>query len=940
MTTTQVLEYELPYLPVPFDKHQSILDPIRDGLLQRRFDESSIRRDYIFTSQRKDKIGLKVHQAAFTDPQRWDPSTSGVNFYYYPDDTLSHSSILENLAISGAPFNLIGGDDLVSLYIMSQDGGIQIQAIETDIAYEQVPQLFARYNADIAPQRIRRAKQGMESFVEFHQFNPLQLRLFAVHVTEEVLVEQFSAAVHTLRNAMRRRRAHADEKTIAVQLLAAVILAHKGVLGEQCGEPDAPLKLVIEEAYRRFPNYFTPSDIERYNTAAKRAFAVLQRARYGSFTPDILEALWRAAYLEAELRKWEGRYNTPLYLTHRILENIPVETIPPAQRIVADMTCGVGNFLQAAYERLSKLTDMQDSGQPLRGHIFGNDKGVFTAQLAGLSLLLTSHADRWHIDHQDALQWNWLSQNIPTIIVGNPPFSGSRKLGAKGTEFDEKIGKPKRYQKADAFLERAIQRLAPGGYLAMVMPQSFGVAEASPYTRKLLLEQCDVLEIWELPNEVFTDVTVRPMVLFAQRKPDNKAGRIFAAPVRVRTVQCKALDDFKQEGVFTASRIAVSQKKWGPDSKPYSKPGSKNTHLMKYRIILSPRQWLAIERRTCKLDEVAYMTQGAIVGSKSRRRWTDYKYPKEVKWLSGAKESMPRPYYIRYGDDTKIYPNEFEEPRKNRRYPHLDKEYLLAGDKVLLVSDPDPTWGQRVKAAIERRGYYPSDSFWVLAPKWEQPEHITLEVLAAVLSWYVSNTWIVEHLKAPKVPSYAIKSIPFPRELSAADCQKLESAVRQLEAAAQYDQSAPDAQRTIDQVLKEAYQLGDTTFERLRMVAEWEEIDPATLKKPRPNPAKLVSVTGGVEDVDAQNGMITLWLNGFTGLHTTCITDEMPGWMLRPGAAFRAEISEENYRQQNLDGVAWVHITPQEYTYLTEDELLEHLDASFSETSSAIATPE
>ena len=251
MTITQVsdiYDYVLPYRPVPLDKHRSIFDPIRDGLLQRKFDESSIRRDYIFTPQRRDKIGLKVHQAAFTDPQRWDPITSGVNFYYNLDDTLSHSSILENLAISGAPFNLIGGDDLVSLYILSQDGGIQIQAIETDIAYKQVPQLFARYNADIAPQRIRRAKQGIDSFVEFHQFNPLQLRLFAVDVTGEILVEQFSAAVHTLRNAMRRRRAHPDEKTIAVQLLAAVILAHKGVLGEQCSEPDAPLELVIDEA--------------------------------------------------------------------------------------------------------------------------------------------------------------------------------------------------------------------------------------------------------------------------------------------------------------------------------------------------------------------------------------------------------------------------------------------------------------------------------------------------------------------------------------------------------------------------------------------------------------------------------------------------------------------------------------------------------------------
>ena len=142
----------------------------------------------------------------------------------------------------------------------------------------------------------------------------------------------------------------------------------------------------------------------------------------------------------------------------------------------------------------------------------------------------------------------------------------------------------------------------------------------------------------------------------------------------------------------------------------------------------------------------------------------------------------------------------------------------------------------------------------------------------------------------------------------------------------------------MDRVLKAAYQLDDATLERLRMVAEWNSIDPAAIKKPRPSPAELVSVTGGVEEVDAPNRTITLWLSGFAGLHKTPISDEMPGWMLRPGAAFRARISEESYRQESLDGVVWENIVPQEYTYLTEDELLDQLNASLSETSSSIDT--
>jgi len=918
--SVQASDYILRYLPLPRDRHAAILDPIRDGLHQHEFTVGS---DHIFTAQ---GAGLKVHQAAFTDPHRWDPDTSGVNFYYNPDDTLPPEIILEKLAVSGAPFNLIGGDERATLYILSRNGGTHFKQIESNISYEQIPQLFARHSIDIAPQRIQRVKQGIDSFVLFPEFSAFQLRLFAVDATKEILIEQFSLALNELRSAIEGTKVTKDAKEVAVQLLAAVILAHKHVLGEPCAASDASLELVIKAAYRQFDRYFTPGDIEQYGRAAEIAFSALQRVRFSSFTPDMLEGLYIKAFPEAELRKWEGRYNTPLYLTRRILENIPIETIPPAHRIVVDMTCGVGNFLQAAYERLNGITDMQDSGRLLREHIFGNDKEELTAQLAGLSLLLTSLTDRWQIDHEDALQWEWLSKNRPTIIVGNPPFSGSRKAGIGATELDVETGKPKRYEKAAAFLERAIHRLAPGGYLAMVLPQSFGVSEAFPATRQLLLKECDVLEIWELPGETFPDATVRPMVLFAQRKPDSKAGRIFPLPVRIRTVQRKTLEYFEREGDFTASSIVVSQEMWGPDSKR----GPKNTHLMRYQVILSPVQWSAIQRRTDELGRIAEITQGAIVGTK--RPWVNYERPKQIKWLSDVKESIPRPYFIRYGDDIKLYPNDFERPRKHRRYPHLDKEYLLASKKVLLVSDPNPTWGQRAKVAIERRGYYPSDSFWVLVPKREQPEYITLEVLAAVAGWYVSNAWIVEHLKAPKVPSDALKSIPFPRNLSIADCQKLTSAVHQLEAAAQHDQDAPDAQRIIDEVLKAAYRLDDAVFERLRMVAGWNKIDPTTLKKPQSNPAEMVFVTGGVEDIDAQSERITLWLSGFSGLHTTPITDEMPGWMLRPGAAFCAEISEQNYRAQNLDRVAWSHITPQVYTYLSEEELLEHLSVSFSET--------
>ena len=170
----------------------------------------------------------------------------------------------------------------------------------------------------------------------------------------------------------------------------------------------------------------------------------------------MLTKLYLQAYPDREKRKEEGRFDTPLYLTRKILENLPIEVLRPENRLLLDMTCGWGSFLVAGYQRMNQMKDM--AGKALSDHIFGNDKDRFTAQLARVALLTTSLSDDWHVDNQDALKLHAHGKK-PTIIVGNPKFRGDRKSGDQATKFDETTGKSKRLQEADAFLVKAIQSL-------------------------------------------------------------------------------------------------------------------------------------------------------------------------------------------------------------------------------------------------------------------------------------------------------------------------------------------------------------------------------------------------------------------------------------------------------------------------------------------------
>jgi hypothetical protein len=202
---------------------------------------------------------------------------------------------------------------------------------------------------------------------------------------------------------------------------------------------------------------------------------------------------------------------------------------------------------------------------------------------------------------------------------------------------------------------------------------------------------------------------------------------------------------------------------------------------------------------------------------------------------------------------------------------------------------------------------------------------ITHEVLAAVVNWDVSNAWVVEHLKSADMPKRIIDTIPFPGDLSREECVSLTEAVLQLEAAAYAHQPLPkEATQTIDSILKRAYHLDDATFVRLRLVKEWNSNPQISLDPPLVSERATWSLSGVVYNINAEQGTMALALSGFDELQEVQIVPSMPGWMLRPNAAFYTKIPHKYIKNGiiDADAIDWGAFYPQHYTYLTEEELL------------------
>ncbi len=895
-----------PYVPLPENARRAALDNIsKQGFTPLE--------DYSIFSHRENQP-VKTNILAFTHPIHRTLEYTGLTVF---NATNGHNdaSLVSLLARSAAPFHLIHHNDEFSFWVCTVLGEKpNAHPIESHISYDRLDSALSEYEVDLRPQRIINVKQGIETFTIFRDIEPLQLSLWAAEVTSKQLVKHFAATVASLRNSISTRTNLAEEEkdaiitTLSIQLLGAIILADTGVLNEEMRLKRPSLSMLMQKASSKFGRYFKYEYFTRYASEAERAYQLLQQVCYASFMPDMLSDLYKAAYSKEE-RKESGSYNTPLYLTRRIWKNIPVEYLPPQKRTVADMTCGWGSFLVAGHERLSNLGDM--SNIILRDQLHGNDNAPFTAQLAGLGLLLSTSEDSWDISSGEALQWPWLNMHLPSIVVGNPPF---KRLSKETSSSARRIGE----ERANKFFEHAISRLAPHGYLAMLMPSSFVAAKASPKYRKHLLEHCDVLELWDIPSGVF-DAEVQAIVIFAQKK--EALFEHIQYPVRVRTIQRKTLKHTDSMR-YTASGLVTDQSSWNEAAR--ESEGSRNTHIMDFKIILPEYAWQTIQSFCGRLHDYAEAIRGAIVGQEpERKRLADYQYPKQVSWLEGVKDIMPpsRPLFIDYTQArTILYPNELERPRES-------KENVLAGVKVLVPYNTNPTWGKRIRVAIERNGCYVSDHFYAIVPTpLAQEKHITYEVLAAVLDWDVSNAWIVEHLETAHIPKRIIDTVPFPNDLSEQDCKALTQAMLQLEAAAYSHQPEPiEARKVIDIILKRAYHLDDATFTRLRLVKEWNNASQITLDLQPNGDEPNCFISGVVDSVNAIQGTITLWVKGFDELQTVQIVPSMPGWMLRPEAAFRTEIPYRYVKCGIIDPTttSWGIFRPQPYTYMSEEELIE-----------------
>ena len=893
-------------------RDQSKLDLVQETLQTIGYDRQAIVADYDFVVPGNENSISQVDLAAFSDPIRHDLRTSCVAVQRVSPET-NVRGVLDNLSYLAPPVALILHADEVAIWPVTKTPCPQPLA---HVPYNRLTQYFGENARHFRPGVLSAAKT-QDHQLTFFDLDRTLLQ-FAHETTQKVLVEKFETAVRKARLSlhMSEKPVTGDLTKAVLQILAATILEDKQLLG---AERSSTVRDLMQRSAKQYDQYFDLTLIQRIGPeAAQVTFEALrQNVTFRSFTNEMLGYFYENAFVDRELRRELGVYYTPRAIAQRILTRLPIEDIPPSDRVVFDGSSGSGNLLLAAFERIS---DLLPSGWGIdRRHkylvqrVHGVDVDQFATLVAGLSLFFIDlpAGDAWNVKAADFLDsGSTRLPRTPTILVGNPPFRGTRSQ-----------------QRATLFLSKYLDMLEPGGLLGIVLPETFLENSSCRDARRRLFEECEILELWHLPEGIFPMSSAATVIVLAKKLAAMP--NILHRPVRVERVS--ALPHEKKQFLNgnrpRFSYVIPSTSQWAES--------------LESRVTSSPLErsiWDGI-RVPKRLKDVAWIRNGIILGKTPRvthldndKRGTEWK-----PWL-GSTRSL-EPYALKPGNPKYVrYPGNLERPRIA-----LEPVFASPYSKILMNSGRAPGNPWRIYAAIDGYGYFPGHGFYCVMPK---DESVSLEELVAILNSSMANAWVDSRNRGRWIGKDTLKNMPFPvfndsirDSVIAGGTEIMALKQRELVGSTRHHSNAIAIRKlvlTIDELILDAFKVGEEGRKMLRGYfagyrrpgLEWHAYRQPKDEAAPTSTGRKWTVTGQVLQVDAENDALTLWVRGYQDSEPfrIRIPEDMPGWALRPEAAFEAEIPWESRNADELPVNDLTNFRPLDFSYAQPEELVELLE--------------
>lgn len=214
-----------------------------------------------------------------------------------------------------------------------------------------------------------------------------------------------------------------------------------------------------------------------------------------------------------------GEYYTPRPLIKTIVKVVD----PKIGETIYDGACGSAGFLVESFNYLtedkSKLSSSQIS--KLQNDTFYGKEIKSLAYIIGIMNMILHGVEAPNIRHMNTLSENindFQEKDRYDVILANPPFGAG--IGREIQQnFPIKTG-----ETAFLFLQHFIKILKAEGRAGIVIKNTFlsNTDNASTSLRKLLLENCNLHTVLDLPGGAFQGAGVKTVVLFFEKGAPTK----------------------------------------------------------------------------------------------------------------------------------------------------------------------------------------------------------------------------------------------------------------------------------------------------------------------------------------------------------------------------------------------------------------------------------
>ncbi len=445
--------------------------------------------------------------------------------------------------------------------------------------------------------------------------------------------------------------------------------------------------------------------------------------------------------LISDLRKEWKLYPTPQDIAWKMLQAVPIETIPSGDRVIWDGTCGTGTLLVVSMERLKQLEpELYEDQSQISNILIGNDKQPLLGDITRMALdiaLGKKQSPSWNIQTGNVLNFTKDSfVKRPNIIIGNPPFKGEGK----------------RADLAVSVLNKYIEVLEPGGLLAVVMPRTIlGVQNRHAIQfRENLIENFEIFELWELPQGFAPGAGSEATIMCGRKRYTNESQR--------NAVVWRLFN--QSRSVPPLTRVVASPNVWTKNpSKVLDSP-----------LMLRLRQHIGNLRSLSSVIGEANIFRGIDPGKEGKTNILTEEEEGSRPYLTGRTNMVP--FYLPWKQVSRWI--RYDTKKLERSKKHY--EPLFQKRKVLITRRATGGSPWPLQAAVDELFLYPSADYIVVSP---EPE-MSCDLVTGVFNSVLINLWIRLSNPSRTIRSEECGNIPIPDFSDIETKERIGSIVKEL----------------------------------------------------------------------------------------------------------------------------------------------------------------